>query len=414
MERTTLLLRQLCAPAVVAAVALAGCQIEEAVDPVPVPEATPTPASGSVDLAVPVALGWDLSADVAWGDSFKVYADTVRPPRVEVYAGTARTFTLGDLTDGRTYFWQVAATDSSGAEYVFGPWSFAVRPFRCQLAPDPDHLTRNLEPDPVLSWTIVSASDTPSYYLAYCDSVNPPQRLVYAGPDSSFRLTGLEFETDYFWRVTAVDGGDNTDTSGPWRFTTGPPLFLVDLAPAPADSATDLDRVVTLSWSLVWSSAPVENYVVFLDDHPQPTTLVHAGTDQAVTLTGLRYGRSYWWTVTAFDDEGHTFTNGPWLLTIRDFDVEAVPTPADGSTQVSLAGNLGWTVTRGAALVVNYVVCLDASPHPTTPVYTGPLTAVPLAGLGLAPGATYHWRVTALDVDGYACPLGPWSFTVAP
>ena len=228
------------------------------------------------------------------------------------------------------------------------------------------------------------------------------------------RLYGLEYETEYFWRVTAVDGGDNTDSTGPWKFTTGPPLFLVDLTPTPADSSVDLDRVVSLSWSVVAESSPTQNWVVFLDDDPQPTTLAYAGTETEVTLTDLRYGRTYWWAVTAFDDDGHTFTNGPWRLAIRDFDVGLDPSPADGSTQVATTGSLSWTVTRGVEMVVNYLVCLDTYTQPTTPVYAGPATSLDLGSLGLSPGTTYWWKVTALDVDGFTCPLDPWSFTTAP
>ena len=46
----------------------------------------------------------------------------------------------------------------------------------------------------------------------------------------------------------------NTDSTGPWTFTTGPPLFIVDLEPTPADSSGELDRVITLSWTVVEES----------------------------------------------------------------------------------------------------------------------------------------------------------------
>lgn len=393
-----------------------GCNIDDTVDPGidPEPTAVATPASGSVEQDVPLTLSWSLDPGVVWADSFVVCCDTTLPPEIEVYVGADTTCVVGDLLEGRTYYWSLAGADSAGAEYVFGPWSFAVRPFRCRLSPLPEHLTLNLEPDPLLSWTVATASDTPSYYLAYVDTANPPQQLAYAGSDSLFRMTSLEFETTYYWRVTAVDGSDNTDTTGPWRFDTGPPLFLVDLAPTPADSTADLDRVVTLSWNTVSATAPVENWVVFLDDHPRPVSMIYAGTDSTVTLQDLRYGRRYWWSVTAFDDAGHTFTNGPWQVGIREFDVAADPSPANGSTQVATTATLSWDVTRGADMVINWLVLLDTSSQPTTPVYTGPNTSLGLESLSLAPATTYYWRATALDIDGFTCPLGPWSFTTAP
>lgn len=393
-----------------------GCAVDDTVEPQDTFEAEITvwPASGSVEQGIPLPLSWRLDDRVAWADSVVVRCDTLDVPELVVFEGADTTCTVGDLLEGRTYYWTVSTADSSGAAYEFGPFSFAVRPFRCQLIPQPDHLTVNLEIDPVLSWTTAVATDSVSYYLAYVDTVNPPLHLAYAGPDSSFRMTGLEYETTYYWRVTAVDPADNTDTTGPWRFDTGPPAFIVDLEPTPADSTRDLDRVVELSWLTASTTAPVENWVVFLDDHPQPTSMVYAGTDSVVTLNDLRYGRTYWWSVTAFDAEGHTFTCGPWELSIRDFDVVVEPSPADGSTQVSADASLSWTVTEGGDMVTNWLVLLDTSPQPTTPIYTGPDTSVDLSGLGLLPNTTYYWRLTALDVDGFTCPLGPWSFTTAP
>jgi len=393
-----------------------GCTVDDTTGPEAdlVPEILVTPESGSVELGIPVTLTWTLDDRWVWEDSVIVHCDTLEAPETMIYEGADAGFAVGDLLQDRTYYWCVTATDSSGSVHDFGPWSFAVRPFRCQLTPHPDHLTVNLEIDPILQWSIASASDSVSYYLAYVDTVNPPQHLAYAGPDSSFQMTDLEYETTYYWRVTAVDAADNTDTTGPWRFDTGPPVFMVDLAPTPADSTRDLDRVVDLSWVTSSSTAPVENWVVFLDDRPQPTSMVYAGTDSAVSLQDLRYGRTYWWSVTAFDADGHTFTCGPWELSIRDFDVTVDPSPADGSTQVSTAASLSWSVTEGAEMVVNWLVLLDTSPQPTTPVYTGPATSVDLSSLSLAPGTTYYWRLTALDADGFTCPLGPWSFTTAP
>lgn len=393
-----------------------GCNIEDATEPDgdPAPEVVVLPASGSVEQGIPLDLAWILDEYHGWQDSVVVCCDTTRPPATEVYVGPGTGCSVGDLIQGKTYYWTLAATDSSGATHTFGPWSFAVRPFRNRVSPLPEHLTRNLEPDPLLSWSTAAASDSVSYYLAYVDTVNPPQRLAYAGPDSAFQLAGLAYETTYYWRVTAVDAADNTDTSGPWRFDTGPPAFMVDLTPTPGDSAAGLGRVVELAWAENWASAPVVNYVVFLDESPRPVTMVYAGTGNDVTLQDLRYGRTYYWMVTAFDGEGHTFTCGPWQLAINEFDVAADPTPADGSTLVSADGQLGWAPTRGQDIVVNWLVMLDTNDPPTTPVYTGPADSLSLADLDLSAGTTYHWRVTALDVDGFTCPMGPWSFTTAP
>jgi len=399
-------------PLLLALVALAACEIEETTAPEPVPVLTPYPASGSVDQPVPLDLAWSPDAVTAF-DSFRVLADTVRPPRVAVFTGTDTTCTLDDLLSGRTYYWQVTGIDSTGSERTFGPWSFAVRPFLVDLAPQPEPLSRNLETDPVLAWTVAAATDTPRTYLAYVDTVYPPQHLAYAGPDSSFRMTGLEHDTDYWWRVTAVDAGDNTDTSGPWRFTTGPPAFRVELEPTPADSSADLDRVVTLAWAVTEATDPVVNWVVFCADEPAPTRLVHAGADSTVTLTDLRYGVTYWWTVTAFDAEGRTFDCGEWAFTLREFAVTVEPVPADGASGVATTGSLDWSPAEGGELVTDYLVYLGPAAGTMQPVYAGPATSLPVADLGLAGGVTYRWRVVALDADGYTCPLGPWSFTTA-
>ena len=90
-------------------------------------------------------------------------------------------------------------------------------------------------------------------------------------------VTGATF--DELSRPENGGGASLFGFEGERNFPIGDPP---DYEPTPADSTSELERVVTLSWTVLEESAPTQNWVVFLDDQPRPTTLVHAGTETEV------------------------------------------------------------------------------------------------------------------------------------
>jgi len=89
-------------------------------------------------------------------------------------------------------------------------------------SPSPFDAESNVSITPVLSWTCSGsdAGDSLKYDI-YFDSINPPNTLIASGwKQPNFTLSILNFNTIYYWRVTAHDLKGSVAVGPIWRFTT--------------------------------------------------------------------------------------------------------------------------------------------------------------------------------------------------
>jgi fibronectin type 3 domain-containing protein len=141
-----------------------------------------------------------------------------------------------------------------------------------------------------LDWRRVNQSD---YYRVYRDG-----NVVAEPGRSSYRDEGLEPETTYEYRVSAVDDdGDEGPLSDPVQVTT-------EALPGP-DAPTELEATaigpqrIDLSWSAADSEVGVDFYRVFRDG-----TEVATSDSTAFADVGLEPDTEYEYAVSAIDQSG--------------------------------------------------------------------------------------------------------------
>jgi len=89
-------------------------------------------------------------------------------------------------------------------------------------SPSPSDAEANVSITPVLSWTCSDpdAGDSLKYDI-YFGSINPPNTLLVSNwKQPNFALSTLDFNTTYYWRVTAHDLKGAAAVGPIWRFTT--------------------------------------------------------------------------------------------------------------------------------------------------------------------------------------------------
>ncbi|MHC4110947.1 MAG: hypothetical protein ACYSUY_07725 [Planctomycetota bacterium] len=148
------------------------------------------------------------------------------PPPLEAYQGYEYTYFVGNpsflpylsLVRGTRYYWTVDETDALGNVYSGGVWEFAVQGYKASL-PNPPNEATFVETDVLLCWA--PAIDATEYYVYIGTSfdLDPcgPFPLEFLGTTSGtcIQVTGLAFDTKYYWRVDAVSH----------RFPPGPPTI---------------------------------------------------------------------------------------------------------------------------------------------------------------------------------------------
>ena len=139
-------------------------------------------------------------------------------------------YTPGEnLDDNTEYFWQVMASDLSGATYTTPLQSFIVNagddaPSEFSLS-YPDNASMIVDLTPTLSWEESLHPDQSSYIEKYevyihteesFDGVSPIDVLTNSLAISS----SLNEDELYFWKVVAVDEGGDETSSATWSFWT--------------------------------------------------------------------------------------------------------------------------------------------------------------------------------------------------
>jgi len=325
-------------------------------------------------------------------------------------------FHAADLDLGHTYSWRVRASeDCSSWSSWSGSRQFTTEPnlnvSANVVAPD-DGSSCASYTSVTLDWTNVSIAV--SYDVQISDTWCY-DGVVYAGiTDSDFKVTGLDPDTTYYWRVRANTAcGTTTNWSSgdgfcSWTFQTAPATALA--APTlqmPQDGSPCEPPDAFVNWS---HSAGWGHYEVQLG------SACGQGAIQTTTSNGFQYsglpaGVEHHWRVRVFDECGvgasdwsacRTFwvddqppTNPP-----PSFNVTTGQVPSTWSTENDI--EIWWSQGSDACTPwVNYGVAWDTSPTtlPDTPQPNGdPKTTYDMQTL---PDGDNHWfHVRSVDAAG--------------
>ena len=270
---------------------------------------SPSPASGAGNQPTSVTMTWSASG----ATSYDVLLGPTDPPSQVASGLTSASYTASGLTPGATYFWQIVAHNSGGANQ--GPaWSFttAVPPPTAPASLSPINGATAVSTSASLSW---SATNTTSYDVKF-GTTNPPPQVVTGQTGTSYAPT-LAAGTTYFWQVVANNAVGST--AGPvWSFSTAaaPTPPSAPATPNPAQGATGVSTIGSLSWS----ATNATSYDVRFGTTNPPAQVVagQTGTSYAPTLAA---GTTYFWQVVANNAVGSTA--GP----VWSFSTAAAPPP---------------------------------------------------------------------------------------
>lgn len=176
---------------------------------------------------------------------------------------------------------------------------------------------------------------------------------------------------------------------------------------SPADGATEVSLVPTLSWTTSTNAAV---YEVTIDTdagmNPPHTLQASTGTTSLSVAPGvLSPGVEYFWRVVAMNGAGSMHaTPDPASFTTRipppPPEAFTLLSPPHGETNVSTTPTLMWSPSLNAT---SYQVTVDNEPTMSMPFVLQTSTAATSLTIGpgvLAGGTTYYWRVVASNSKG--------------
>ncbi len=382
----------------------------------PAQPSTPNPADNSIDQLIVVDLSWVCSDPDGDPLTYDVFFSTVDPPTSVIQGQSGTSYDPDDLEYNQLYYWSIVALD--GQDTTEGEiWSFTT------IANQPPQEPSN--PSPVdgaidqplnveLSWSSSDPEGGELTYDIYFGTTDPPQSVSQGQTDTTYSLSGLDYNQLYYWQVVAVDDYGNSIDGQLWNLTT-----VVNQAPSPPDPLPidgAIDQQIDLELS--WTSTDVEGDLLTYDVYfgtADPPDLVASDIDTAIyDPEMLIFSQTYFWKIVVEDSYGNVTEGDVWSLTTM-IDPNLTPTipsdplPADRAANQPLDVDLRWTCSDPENDPLTYDVYFGTSREPELLSQDQSQTIFDPGDMII--GQRYYWKIVAKDDHDHITEGPLWSFT---
>jgi len=371
------------------------------------------PDESAENIEINPSFGWQ---EVTEADSYRLQvaeSSEFTNPETDLQDLSGTSAQVENLGFGTLYFWRVQAVNEAGGS----EWS-EVRSFQTEAEPEPLSIpgeTQLLSPEtgatglsrsPSLSWSQVSDAETYTIQLSLSQTFETLVNDLSGVGGTGVTVSGLNFETEYFWRVRAVNEAGTGGWSGTRSFTTlDEPLAEpgVPVLVSPSAGATDVSRSPLLDWDVAANAA---TYNLQVSTSQAFETLETDETDifeSEFSVSGLDFETIYYWRVKAVNETGESSWSQTRLFTTLDEPLSAPSSPGlllpeANSTEVSRSPELSWGTPADAE---TYRVQVSVTSGFGSPVVD--LDNVSESGIiaeNLNYSTTYFWRVLAANDAG--------------
>ncbi|MBK0403045.1 T9SS type A sorting domain-containing protein [Adhaeribacter sp. BT258] len=381
--------------------------------PVPIP-AAPTlnlPATAATGIALPAALSWNAVLNAA---TYRVQVATSSGFGT-IVSDVSNITTLNSAVSGLNYstqyFWRVRAVNSSGSSSWSSSRSFTTMPIPMPVAPvlvAPASSATGISNPPTLSWNTGDYAESYQLQVATAADFLTPVSDIANITTLSSSVSGLNWVTQYYWRVRSVNASGVSSWSEVRSFTTMPiPIPVAPALSSPSNGATGVAYSPTLSWNAVTYAETYQVQLATTSDFISPVYDISNLTTLNTVITALAYSTQYFWRVRALNTSGA----GSWSV-LRSFTTVPPPplpgtpslsSPSSGATGVAVARNFSWNSASNAyyyQLQFSTVSSFASIFKDTSNITT---RSVPISGLAYS--TKYYWRVRAINTTG----IGSWS-----
>ena len=361
----------------------------------------PAPAvTGGNDAQGRPTLTWKVVTGAAKYEVYRARSKDGDYIKYSTVTGTSYTNT-SYIESGSTYYYKVRALDANGTA---GAWSSVVSVTYKQTLSAPTVTGGNdAQGRPTLTWKVITGAAKYEVYRARSKDGDYIKYSTVTG--TSYTNTSyIEDGNTYYYKVRAL-GSDGT--AGAWSSIVSVTYRAASTGTLSAPSVTggkDSQGRPTLKWNAVSGAAKYEVYRARSKDGDYIKYSTVTGTSYTNT-SYIEDGNTYYYKVRALKSDG---TAGAWssIVSVTYKQTLSAPT-VTGGNDAQGRPTLTWKAVTGAA---KYEVYRARSKDGTYSKYSTTTGTAYTNSSYLTSGATYYYKVRALDANGNA---GPYSAVVS-
>ena len=358
-----------------------------------------SPSNGStLSRTIKPTLDWDYIND---GDYYEYQYDLspdFDSPELStgyVAVGTSEVELTEPLRFGETYYWRVREYTTIDTTPWSETWSFNT-PGEIVLVSPANGTTLTNTINVTLDWDYIRGGLNYQYQYDLSPDFDSPALVngeIAVGTSQIDITAPLRFGETYYWRVREYTTIDTTPWSETWSFNTPGEIVLV----SPANGSTNVGASTTLDWDYIRGGSLYEYQYDTCSTFDSPglaTGTIAVGTSQ-VSVSGLRFGTTYYWRVRETSPVDTTDWSEVWHFTTTN-GVPTLTSPSDGYVYTnSVKATVYWNSVTGAG---HYIVAWDTVPTFDSPLYeTFTATASSIYITELNFGTTYYWKVCSIN-----------------
>ena len=297
------------------------------------------------------------------------------------------------------YFWRVRAVGAQNTSDWSGVFDFTTKiaipeiPELIDPADGEDRVPTNL----ILAWK--TADRASGYTIELSTDAGFSTLIVQdATTDTMYSVSGLDFLTDYFWRVKSTNSTGESAFSAVSSFQTKAEDASIPVLLSPADLSIEVDTSVTLTWA----SAPAAvGYQYEVSTTTDFGSLFASGevNDTTALISEMDYSTQYFWRVRSLglQDTSAYATAFSFTTKIAPPATPMLVSPADGASAQPLSIDLVWNASARAS---EYQVIVSKSSDFSSTVSDQTVNDTTALIIGLSNLTDYFWKVKAINSTG--------------
>jgi PGF-pre-PGF domain-containing protein len=367
-----------------------------------------TPATDSVTIS------WDTDEDsdslVKYGTESGSYI--VEVPDIALLS--SHSIELSGLNSNTTYYYVVNSTDTGSNSAQSDEYFFTTADIADTTPPVIFNIT-NTTPatDSVtISWDTDEDSDSLVKYGTESGSyiVEVPDIALLSS--HSIELSGLNFNTTYYYVVNSTDAGSNSAQSDEYNFTTAD---IADTTPPVIYNITNTTPTtdsVTIGWetdedseSLVKYGTESGSYIVEVPD-------IALLSSHSIELSGLNFNTTYYYVVNSTDAGSNSAQSDEYNFTTADIADTTPPVIYNitNTTPTTDSVTIGWETDEDSESLVKYGTESGSYIVEVPDIALVSSHSIELSGLNS--NTTYYYVVNSTDAGSNSAQSDEYNFTI--